>query len=1102
MLSTFENAGGLDAYLNIYSRAQSIASVSLADMDVGAKLELNLTVVHVVSVLQSGLEFLQRLSSHRTIGDAPQTALLVSREKDKTASDYFDPYNLLILIRVKILPVVLSTWKLSWLRRLTPSVVRSVVATLLNILRAEGEVQSESSISAAQPALGQSFFMAGGAGQLGGGGGGAAAQPFVVDETRIVQLIDMGFPRAAAVTALTRYRNNLGVATEYLLSHPDVVGAARVAEAEALSNAEAEAARVVPEVEAPAVVEERERDAVAIAMEDADGGAPDEREPGYVPDDYPVIPFPAPRAAAVDVEMQDGLARIEELTKAVDEHRKIIVKNQETFKIILDEARDRLKPDFLQQALSIAEDFSDVVFDIKGAFNLLGAVGENGTSSLKSLIDDLKTRVSAVEKAAVDADGPGSDRSVVSTRLRLVALLAADPIYLGAIEATREQLMAVLFRLATFFLTLNTSSTATRPLWLASAMLVADSLFALAEVPLPTTILPEGTTLPSVDLVSQGPAWHVERSTYFQIAMDVLKAGISTREVFLSTLRLLLVLTRDPTIANAFVERDGLRLLFAPFGSERPEIEGCRPYAVMILRHVIESKEVLRPMMEREIEAWFAQPRAKLADITAFLRGAGPIAFRHVPAFLEATRATCKLVQADAPGHYHVALIQDPQPKKPTPIDALFASPLVEDKEQAAPSTEMQVDEPHKPITKLGTIGVNPSVETAVHFLMMEILELTKVSPATPTAALAAALVLDPINTALPSAPLPVATASTPILAKDDKTPAEPVDPALNDYFHAAFTMSCLAELVSSYAVCKASFFNFSPRRSSKESVGATHKIRSSFLVHLLNEVIPVASVVPPAEPEMKRKTQLSQWASLVVVALCYDTEPSTSKDSSSSDLTTIRKVVLDAIAKSFKDAAASTESTDVRYGRLFALSDFCSRLLTCRPYPNVNKSSDDTSMQLAKLMLEKNFAVILTSALADVDLNFPSVHNLINSILRPLEQLTRVVTKVGRAKPSVPAEGGEADESSVSSFEEGDEQDVDTEEEEAPDLYRNSALGMYEGELEPSHHDDAYMSGSSAEDYDEDDEDMEDMEDGVPGSDLSDVSDEVSFDAAPCAAC
>ena len=1058
-------------------------------MDVGAKLELNLTVVHVVSVLQSGLEFLQRLSSHRTIGDAPQTALLVSREKDKTSADYFDPYNLLILIRVKMLPVILTTWRLSWLRRLTPSVVRSVVATLLNILRAEGEIASESSsLGAAQPALAQSFFMGGGAGPL-GGGAAAPAQPFVVDETKIVQLIDMGFPRAAAVTALTRYRNNLGVAAEYLLSHPDIVGAARVAEAEALSNAEAEeAARVVPEVEAPAVV--AERDAVAIAMEEgnAEGeAAPVVEEEEAAMDE--VAPVPNPAAEDVEMQMQDGLDKIAELSKAVNEQQDLITKNQATFKIMLDEARAAIKPQFLQQALSIAEDFSDIVFDIKKAFSLLGT-GEKdgGTSSMKSLIDDLDTRVAEVEMANVEADGARSDRSGVATRLRLVALLAADPIHLTAIESTREKLMAVLFRLATKFLTLNSTDPATRPLWLASAMLVADSLFALAEVPRPTTILAEGTPLPEVEMVSQGPSWHVERSTYFQIAMDVLKTGISTREVFLSTVRLLLVLTRDPTIAASFVERDGLRLLFAPFGTDRPEIEGCRPYAVMILRHVIESKDVLRPMMEREIEAWFAQPRAKLADITAFLRGAGPIAFRHVPAFLEATRSTCKLVQADAPGHYHVALIQDPQPKS-KPLDALFDSPLVGEN-PTAPSNDMQVDEPLKPVTKLGTIGVNPSVETAVHFLMMEVLELTKVAPATPTA-LAAALVLDPITTALPPATLPM-TAATATATKDGKA-AEPVDPALNDYFHAAFTMSCLAELVSSYSVCKTSFFNFSSRRSAKESAGATHKIRSSFLVHLLNEVIPVASVVPPSDPEMKRKTQLSQWASLVVVALCYDTEPSTSKDSSSSDLTTIRKVVLDAIAKSFKDAAASTEPTDIRYGRLFALSDLCSRLLTCRPYPNVNKSSDDTSMQLAKLMLEKNFAVILTSALADVDLNFPSVHNLINSILRPLEQLTRVVTKVGRAKPSVPAEGGEVDESSASTFDEGDEQDVDTEEEEAPDLYRNSALGMYEGELEPSHHDDAYMSGSSAEDYDEDDEDMEDMEDGVPGSDISDVSDEVS---------
>lgn len=59
----------------------------------------------------------------------------------------------------------------------------------------------------------------------------------------------MGFPRSAVVSILTRCRNNVGLATEYLLQRPELVAAARVADASA-----ALAAANAPPVPAPAPV--------------------------------------------------------------------------------------------------------------------------------------------------------------------------------------------------------------------------------------------------------------------------------------------------------------------------------------------------------------------------------------------------------------------------------------------------------------------------------------------------------------------------------------------------------------------------------------------------------------------------------------------------------------------------------------------------------------------------------------------------------------------------------------------------------------------------------------------------------------------------------
>lgn len=38
--------------------------------------------------------------------------------------------------------------------------------------------------------------------------------------------------------------------------------------------------------------------------------------------------------------------------------------------------------------------------------------------------------------------------------------------------------------------------------------------------------------------------------------------------------------------------------------------------------------------------------------------------------------------------------------------------------------------------------------------------------------------------------------------------------------------------------------------------------------------------------------------------------------------------------------------------------------------------------------MLEKNFAVVLTNALAEIDLNYPDVKLVVTDILKPLEHL------------------------------------------------------------------------------------------------------------------
>ncbi|GAA5906785.1 E3 ubiquitin-protein ligase TOM1 [Sporobolomyces salmoneus] len=1155
LLKAFMDWGGLEYYLELLGKFQNVATDAFASSPSDDSTPSPL-VIPVFGGLKTALELLSKLTSQKTILEAPQTALMITREKNPMHPDFFDAHAFIVRLRHETLPVLRRMWEQPWLRRCPVNVVRNLVSTLVNILKAEGEISVDpSSRGGGGDGVegGRSLGQILGAGGLGGalnalgaalgagpaGLGGMLAQgggpgvprgiggppqpptPLVPDETRISQLVDMGFPRGACETALRRCRNNIGLATEYLLQHPDIVGAARADEARALLE--------------PAPAEQP-------AQAQAEGGGGGEAEGGEGPQDVPqnaeqpatnegeqqpepVDPQPAP---AQDVEMDDSAATNESENKETEDQEKNEDKNEtkgpsaaeilEQARKRLTEAREELKPQFLDRALTLAEDYGDLVFDIKNVYSLLTASNEKGTPSIQPLLDQLADYNG-------EKDVPGE--KAAATRLRLLALLTTDAAYRETIEPSREAIMSYIVRLQAAYQS-TLPAKASRPLWLASTMLIADSLFSIQTVPKPTEILAEGVEVPSLELIAQGPAWKEQRKAFFDLSMDVLEKGISTREVFLSTLRLLLVLTRDHAVAASFAERNGPRLLFSAFTEESPETKGCRSYVVMILRHVIEEPSILKPMMEREIETWFSNGRSKVADITGFLRGISSVAFRNTETFLEAAKSTLKLVAADAPHHYHVSLLKDPaSAPKHSDNDAVSSikSPLAQgggggaEDSTTANTGDATMDD--AAVAKVAALArsLTPSpaaTESTIHFLMAQVLESSK-------GALAPIPLPEPVQEGTDEDAKgkekekeendnPAPSDSSPS-SKPDKDAHIPGDVPLGDFYQTAFTLACISELVAAYNPAKASFLTFSTRKgasSNKEVIAA--RSRSGFLYFLLNDLVPSAGLNPTSDFDTKRRTSLWGWASLVIVGLCYDSTAASFAGSggdkdSAQEITVVRKAVLDAVARAYREAMASSEPTEVRYARLSALSDLCHRLLTARPFPHVNKAHSETSMQLAKLMLEKNFATILTNALAEVDLNFPNVNTLINAILRPLENLTKIVTKVGRAKNAGPArnrfsdDSSDDDLSSMSDDDDDDDQDEDDfdsdeEQQETPDLYRNSALGMYEGELETGQQDDQYMTGEDSEGYDEDDEIMEEMEDaGLEGSDLSDASDDEDED-------
>jgi E3 ubiquitin-protein ligase HUWE1 len=105
--------------------------------------------------------------------------------------------------------------------------------------------------------------------------------------------------------------------------------------------------------------------------------------------------------------------------------------------------------------------------------------------------------------------------------------------------------------------------------------------------------------------------------------------------------------------------------------------------------------------------------------------------------------------------------------------------------------------------------------------------------------------------------------------------------------------------------------------------------------------------------------------------------------------------------------------------------------------------------------MYEKIFIAVLTSSIADIDLNFPNTKRAVKYILRPLRLLTQTAIEL-TDDFTASATPGQIDEDEISTA--SSVSDLNNEREETPDLFRNSTLGM----LEPGRED-----GSSCESED-----------------------------------
>ncbi|GLB37041.1 putative protein with domain of Unknown Function (DUF913) [Lyophyllum shimeji] len=709
----------------------------------------------------------------------------------------------------------------------------------------------------------------------------------------------------------------------------------------------------------------------------------------------------------------------------------------------LEEAREPLRARLSRQALQLIDEHVSLLFELHVIF-----VRPNNThrqQAVQDLVDDVK----AFSPHAYDVQ-----EQPLANRCRLLALvLSESPSLLN--QEMRTTLMDSLLALLLSCIDHPDHP----PRWLATHLLVTEALFTLAAEPRAISLPKEGEPIPS-EAVYVGPPLTEAKSIVFDFCVRLLDTAALPADEFLSVLRLLVFLTRDYDKAMQFLKRDGISTLFKRV--RESSVAGSSSYIAIILRHMVEDAQIVRHIMQNTIKRYFAQPRTRIVEVASYVRNCSALALRDPEIFIEVTSSLCELRSPFTSPHITL---------KPEP-------PASEKKAEIEGVAEMQVDQPvTAPPSSSSSLA---AAENVIHVLIGELMTTMKAINEHPSSA-------SDIAPQKPSGAEETGAEAPP--STHDADVAPPHGSKLDLYDYISFIMQCLSELLFSYDSCKLAFLSYSPKKRTQTPAKETNnKFRAGTLQFLLNDLVTFGTINPQHDSRARNRQALSNWAMSVIVALCVDSSPSPEVKELSADLVSVRKFVLEAVSRAIKDPP-STDNLDARYGRLLALADLCHRLLTVRFNSTSRKQMDDNPAHIAKVMLEKNFVATLTTALAEIDLNYPNIRSLVPSILRPLEYLTKIAIKMsrssGKSKEALEAEKSDSD-SYISSDEEDEMEEEDREE--TPDLYRNSALGMYGGEMDDTHFGEDEMD----EEEGDEDEDVEmDFGDETGSEDTSNTEEE-----------
>ncbi|KAF9362900.1 hypothetical protein BGX34_005286 [Mortierella sp. NVP85] len=1039
------------------------------------------------------LNVLQTVTSSKLLHDSSHTSTLTSRDEKIRGPEYFQPHEFLVDVRLATLPKVKLLWMDPLLRSCPIALVRQLVQILINILKAEGELKPEK--------LPGPSIILGGAPSLFG------ARPLIAGEANIAILLEMGFPRAAAEIALMHSGNQTDRAAEYLLSHQDIVAAAiydqEQASARTATNTTTATSTATTSIATTTTSTSTSTStSIGEASGESSGSNPAEASTGPAvtaqddSDDEDDEDAMFQRAlnmsvmggstSTVSSEGSSTANTGKAPFKANDKEGN--VDTHQAHKEELAKAREELKSALLPKSLELVTAVDGIIFTVRDVILFLCKEKEN------TVLDDLvDTTLSAGESFSgsnqTDMENSKDTGDTLGAFLRLLALLFSETNIQPKIQDYAPRLLPLLMTTLSKSMILQISQKNNN--WLSPLLLMIEGFVSITDEPKVAldAASAEGKAKAAQQDMEMTPALvsMSDMEALLSHCISLLKQEEHSKDVVLSVFRILVRLTRHHSLAVRFLEADGLPLVFGTMKQDKIGIQGQQHFIMMIMRHIIEDTNVLQATVEREISKWFSQPsRPRTGDpILTYIRSNGYLGLRDLDAFIAGTLKTCKVVKYDL--SYRTMQLALAKLAVPPKIDAKNEQEATVDNKEHKTDQEKTKDS-NAEETTAGPSSAAAAISTTIN-------EATKRYSSEVSEAVISYLVTELLNSRfLVSSPSDQSLQNE---SKESTNKPETVDDSPSkegsekassteastdpEFIHRCFLLQCLNELLASYPTCKFDLVNLSRRKNNKDSpLHTTNKHKGNWLSYLLSELIPGHPTVSQQSDLEKRKRLIeSNFASGVLVAMCTNSDEEEEKKPNG-DLAHVRRFVIDGITRAFKDAIASSEPIEIRYGRFLALSKLSYKILSSSHVIGaLPRTNDDMSINIVKVMLDKGFIMTLTSVVGDIDLNYPGAGDFVNAVLKPLEYLTRLSLKMSRAAESGPKPKRLSTPLSGQGSVAGSSDD-------APDLYRNSSLGMFDGANMESD-EDGHPGDSMSEEEMYEGAEFE----GETASDASDLSDE-----------